>query len=103
MRHTFDWFEEITSGFEAGIGAVVAFRGETHGGAVGAAGVGCFVVAWAHVRYRASLDGWYGTLTSHCSAMLASLSRVRNCHRHSRLSPLVASQSHCILSGSPPS
>ena len=37
--------EEITRGFKAGVGAMVTFGGEAHGGAVGAAGFGVFVVA----------------------------------------------------------
>ena len=40
-----DGLEEVPSGFETGVGAVVGFRGETHGGAVGAASVGLLVVA----------------------------------------------------------
>lgn len=42
---TFDWLEEIASYFQSGIGAVVTLWGETHGGAVGAAGVGIFVIS----------------------------------------------------------
>lgn len=40
-----DGFEEVARRFEAGVGAVVAFGGETHGRAVGAAGPRFFVVA----------------------------------------------------------
>ena len=42
---TFDWFEEVSGCFQSGVCAVVSFRGEAHGGAVGAAGVGLLVVA----------------------------------------------------------
>ena len=42
---TFDGFEEVAGCFQAGVGAVIAFGGEAHGGAVGAAGVGLLVVA----------------------------------------------------------
>lgn len=37
--------EEVTGCFEAGICAMVAFGGESHGRAVGAAGVGVFVIS----------------------------------------------------------
>lgn len=40
-----DGGEEVAGCFEAGVGAVVAFRGEAHGGAIGATGVGQLVVA----------------------------------------------------------
>jgi len=40
-----DGFKEVARGFEAGVGAVVAFGGEAHGGAVGTAGLGVFIVA----------------------------------------------------------
>ena len=42
---TFDWFEEVTSGFEACVCAMVAFGWEAHGGTVGAACASGFVVA----------------------------------------------------------
>lgn len=41
----FDWVQEISSSFQAGVRSVVTFRGESHGGAVGAAGVGQLVVS----------------------------------------------------------
>lgn len=40
-----DWVQEISSGFQAGVRSVVTFRGESHGGAVGATGVGQLVVS----------------------------------------------------------
>lgn len=54
---TLDGFEEVTSCFQAGIGAVVAFGGKSHGCTIRAAGVGIFVVAdrhecWKHVFQR---------------------------------------------------
>ena len=42
---TFDWLEEISGCFQAGVCAVVTFGGEAHGGAVRTAGVGFLVVA----------------------------------------------------------
>lgn len=42
---TFDGLEEITSCFQAGIGAMIAFGGESHGCTVGSAGVGELVIA----------------------------------------------------------
>lgn len=42
---TFYGFEEVSGCFEASVCAVVTFGGETHGSAVGAAGVGFLVVA----------------------------------------------------------
>lgn len=58
---TFDWVEEVTSGFQTGVGAVVAFGGETHGGAVGTAGVGESVVAgrWISCCGRLEVEIWH--------------------------------------------
>ena len=42
---TLDWLEEVPSCLEACIGTVVTFWGETHCGAITAAGVGLGIVA----------------------------------------------------------
>ena len=47
----FDWLKEVASSFEAGVGAMITFGSETHSGAIGAASVGCFVVATSCISY----------------------------------------------------
>ena len=57
-----DGFEEVAGGFEAGVGAVVGLGVEPHGCAVGAAGVGGFVVGAAAVPGEAEDDGAVGAI-----------------------------------------
>ena len=44
-ERTLDGLEEVSSCFEASVGSVIAFRGKAHGGTIGAAGLGVFIVA----------------------------------------------------------
>ena len=57
-----DRFQEVAGGFQAGVGAVVAFGGEAHRGAVGAAGVGGGVVGAAAVPGEADDDRAVGAI-----------------------------------------
>ena len=52
---TFDWFEEVSGCFQASVGSVVTFGGETHGSAVRATGISLLVVA-VRVRYFSKSD-----------------------------------------------
>lgn len=61
-----DGLEEIAGDFEAGVGAVVGFGGESHGGAVAAAGAGFFVVGAACVPGETE-DNLYNILLALCS------------------------------------
>ena len=64
-----DGLEEVAGDFEAGVGAVVRFRGESHGGAVAAAGAGFFVVRAACVPGETE-DDLYHILLALCSVLL---------------------------------
>ena len=52
-----DGLEEVAGGDQAGVGAVVTLGGETHGGAVGAAGAGLLVVGARGVPSETEEDG----------------------------------------------
>ena len=63
-RRTFDRLEEITSCFEASIGAVITFRGEAHRCTVGPTRLRCGVVAAGHVNRRL-LGTWVSDVTTY--------------------------------------
>ena len=57
-----DGVEEVAGGFEACVGAVVAFGGEAHGGSIRPTRVGCFVVGAAAVPGQADYDRTVGAI-----------------------------------------
>ena len=89
---TFDGFEEVSSGFQTGIGAVIAFGSETHGGTVGTTSSSFCIVSRAEYQLLCLSVEADTTLTFHYNATPTSEVRGHSCHHRSRLSPLAAWQ-----------